>query len=343
MIPAGVKKLLAFARSKKATDIHICADAPILFRVGKDLMPSSEGRITPEMSERIAMELLTEEQAQQFRKDNDFDFMIADEDGRYRVNVSMNDQSVGLVIRILSEDIMTLDRLGLPPAVNQLAEQTKGLILITGSTSQGKTTTMTAILNEINSNFRRNIVTIEDPIENIHINKKSIVRHREVGRDTESFYRGLRAALRQDPDVIAIGEMRDYETIRIALTAAETGVLVISTLHIISIDKMIERILSYAPGEDHGHMRYLLAGTLQGVIHQELLPATDGGKRMACEILLGTNAVKNIIRRRDAFMLRDIINTSSRHGMVSMRTSVSNLLEKGLITDEVAQDVMVNY
>lgn len=343
MIPAGVRKLIAFARSKKATDIHICAGAPILFRVGRDLIPSSEGRITPEMSERIAMEMLSDEQAHQFRKEHDFDFMLTDDEGRYRVNVSMNNQAIGLVIRILSEDMMSLDRLDLPPIVRELSNKTKGLVLITGSTSQGKTTTMTAIINEINTNYRRNIITIEDPIENIHPNKKSIIRHREVGRDTESFYRGLRAALRQDPDVIAIGEMRDYETIRIALTAAETGVLVLSTLHIISIDKMIERILSYAPGEDHGHLRYLLAGTLQGVIHQELLPTIDGGKRMACEILISTGAVKNIIRKRDAFMLRDVINTGSRYGMVTMRNSVNDLLEKGMITEEVAQNVMVNY
>ncbi len=343
MIPASVQKLIKLARDRKASDIHICAGAPILFRIGKDLVPSTSGNVTPELSERIATELMTPEQVDQFKRQLDYDLMIDDEEGRYRVNVSYNDRAVGVVIRIPPDEARSLDELGLPAVVKQLARQTKGLILITGSTSQGKTTTLSGIINEINTSWRRHIVTIEDPVEHVHVNRKSIIRQREVGRDTKSFRNGLRAALRQDPDVIAIGEMRDYETIKIALTAAETGVLVLSTLHVISIDKLIDRLESYAPSEDQGHLRYMLAGALQGVIHQELIPGIDGGKRVACEILIATDAVRNIIRRRDPHMLRNIIHTGGKHGMISMKQSVAELVERGLVAPDVIEHILMNY
>jgi len=343
MLPPGMRKLIKLAKAKEATDIHVCPGAPILFRIGRDLIPSTAGKVSPELSERMALSILSPAQAEQFRKQMDYDLMVADAEGRYRVNVSLNDQVVGLVIRILPERPRSIDELGLPPVVKDLAKRTKGLVLITGSTSQGKSSTMSGIIDEINTNQRRNIVTIEDPIESVHVNKMSIVRQREVGRDTKSFYTGLRAALRQDPDVIAIGEMRDYETIRIALIAADTGVLVLSTLHIISIDKLIERLLSYAPADDQNHLRYMLAAALQGVIHQELLPAVDGGKRVACEVMIATDAVKNVLRNRDSFLLRNIIHMGGKHGMINMRQSVNGLLEAGQITPEVADSVLANY
>lgn len=343
MISPSLKKLIQLAKERKATDIHICAGAPVLLRIGRDLIPATSGKMTPEVSERMVLEMLSPTQVKQFHTQLDYDLMISDDDGRYRVNVSYNDRAVGAVIRILPEEARNLDELGTPEVIKTFATLTKGLVLITGSTSQGKTTTLSGIINEINTTRRKHVVTIEDPIETVHANKLSIVRQREVGRDTQSFYNGLRAALRQDPDVVAIGEMRDYETIKIALTAAETGVLVISTLHVISIDKLLERLLSYAPSEDQLHLRYLLAGALQGVVHQELLPAAAGGKRLACEVLVATDAVKNIIRHRDSFMLRNIIATGGKFGMVSMRQSVADLLEKGLITADVADGVLANY
>jgi len=331
------------ARAKEASDVHIIAGAPALFRIGKDLVPATQTMLTPEVTRRLAFELLSDNQQEMFRQRLDFDLMAADEAGRYRVNISYNDGAVGAVIRILPELPRTLEELHMPPVVHYLTSQTKGMVLITGSTSQGKTTTMSAMINEINTNHRKHIVTIEDPIETVHLNKKSIVRQREVGRDTQTFASGLRAALRQDPDVIAIGEMRDYETIRIALTAAETGVLVLSTLHVISIDKVIERLLSYAPVEDEGHVRYLLAGALQGIIHQELLPCISGGKRVALEVLMATDAAKNVLRNRGVYFLRNIIATGGRFGMIPMGQSVEALLAEGAITPEVASAVMVNY
>jgi twitching motility protein PilT len=269
---------------------------------------------------------------------------VADADNhRYRVNVSFNDGDVGGVIRLLSAEPIPLDRLYLPEVVERLTRARKGLILITGSTSQGKSTTMAAMIDSINRNARRHVVTIEDPIEYVHANKSSIVRQREIGKDTRSFARGLRAALRQDPDVIAIGEMRDYETIKIALTAAETGVLVLSTLHIISIDKIIERLLAYAPDGSDGHMRALLAEALLGVIHQELLPARNGGKRVACETLVATDAVRNVMRKRGTFHLRNVITTGQRFGMQTMKFSLDQLLAEGMIEQSVYEAVLENY
>ena len=343
MITEGMAKLIKLAKSKNATDIHVCVGSPIMFRVGNDLIPSTAGKVTPELAERVAFEMLKPEQIAQFHAAKDYDCMIGDEHGRYRVNISLNDGMVGAVIRILPDKPYSIDQLRLPPVIKTFAEMTKGLVLITGSTSQGKSATMSGIIHELNMTRRRHIVTIEDPIETVHENKMSIVRQREVGRDTQSFYMGLRAALRQDPDVIAIGEMRDYETIKIALTAAETGVLVLSTLHIISIDKLIERLLSYAPSEDQNHLRLMLASAIQVVVHQELLPATDGGKRVACEIMMATAAVKNVIRVRDSFMLRNIIHTGLRYGMVTMRSSVESLVADGSIDQELADAVMENY
>ena len=203
--------------------------------------------------------------------------------------------------------------------------------------------TLAAMIDLINRKRAEHIVTIEDPIEYIHENKMGMVRQREVGKDTKSFSQGLRAALRQDPDIIAIGEMRDYETIRIALTAAETGILVLSTLHTISIDKMLERLLSYAPPEEEGHIRYVLAEALQAAIHQELVPTIDGGKRVACEIMTSTDASRNIIRRKGTFMLRNLIVTGKKQGMVSMGDSLEALLREKVISEDTAGAIVSNY
>jgi twitching motility protein PilT len=314
-----------------------------LFRIARQLVPANDQPLTSKQSERLSLELLSDRQREMFREKLDYDFMSIDEHGRYRVNVGYFDGDVGTIIRILAQKPKSFEELRLPEVVRQLAYATKGLVLLTGSASQGKTTTMTALIDEINTHFARHIITIEDPIEYLHTNKKGLVRQRQAGRDTADFHSGLRAALRQNPDVISIGEMRDYETIKIALTAAETGCLVISTLHIISIDKIIERLLSFAPSEDEGHIRYVLADTLVGVIHQELLPTVDGGKRVACEVLIVNQATKHIIRNRGAFFLRNVITTGKKFGMVPMSVSIQNLLDEGTISAETANDVMVNY
>ena len=337
------KQLLEHAKTQHATDIHICADAPILFRVGGKLVPITKEKLTPDQSREISLDLLNDDQKKKFEKNLDFDLMLAEGTGRYRINIGFFNGAVGSTIRILPTRPRTIDELMLPDVVKDLTQKTKGLVLITGSTSQGKTTTMSAMIDEINSTCEKHVITIEDPIEYVHTNKTGIVRQREVGKDTQSFYTGLRAALRQDPDVIAIGEMRDYETIKIALAAAETGVLVLSTLHVISIDKIIERLLSYAPSSDEGQLRFLLAESLQGMIHQELIPTVDGRQRVACEVLIVTGAAKNIIRRKGGFFLRTVIETGKKHKMVTMVESVNALLEAGTISEGVAKTTLANY
>jgi twitching motility protein PilT len=336
-------QLFDFAITQRATDIHICAGAPVQLRIGRKLKPVTEEILTPEKSKQICYEMPTDEQIKTFEEKLDFDLMLAYNKARFRINVGFFNGSVGATVRVLDGSPRTPDELFLPETVKTLALMQKGLILITGSTSQGKTTTLAAMIDYINQTQKRHIVTIEDPIEYLHTNKKGIVRQREVGRDTLTFNSGLRAALRQDPDVIAIGEMRDYETIKIALTAAETGILVISTLHIISIDKMIERMLSYAPEESENTIRFLLAETLQGVIHQELMPLIGGGQRVACEIMTNTTGMKNIIRRKGGYHLRTVIDTGKKYGMCTMAESIGELLEKNLITPESAKRVLANY
>ena len=339
----SIQEVLKHGRAHKVSDIHVAPGAPVLFRIARRLVPATGKPLTSKQSERLSLELLTEPQRQHFHANLDYDFMAIDDYGRYRVNVGYFDGDIGTVIRILAQRPKTLAELRVPEVVRDLASATKGLVLLTGSASQGKTTTMTAIIDEINSNQARHIITIEDPIEYLHTNKKGLVRQRQAGRDTKDFHSGLRAALRQNPDVISIGEMRDFETIKIALTAAETGCLVLSTLHILSIDKIIERLLSFSATEDEGHIRYVLADTLVGVIHQELVPARDGGKRVACEILIVNQATKHIIRNRGTFFLRNVITTGKKYGMVSMQTSLQNLVDEGAITPETMADVMVNY
>ncbi len=339
----SIHEILKHGRAHRVSDIHIAPGAPVYFRIARKLVPATGKPLTSKQSERISLELLNESQRQQFQAARDFDFMAIDDYGRYRVNVGSFDGDVGTVIRILAQRPKTLEELKVPPVIRTLASATKGLVLLTGSASQGKTTTMTAIIDMINSTQARHVITIEDPIEYLHTNKKGLVRQRQIGSDTKDFHSGLRAALRQNPDVISIGEMRDFETIKIALTAAETGCLVLSTLHIMSIDKILERLLSFAPAEDEGHIRYVLADTLVGVIHQELVPARDGGKRVACEILTVNQATKHIIRNRGTFFLRNVISTGRKFGMVSMQTSLQNLVDEGAITAETMADVMVNY
>ncbi len=338
-----IHKFIAEAKNRKATDVHICAETPVMFRIDGDLRRATQKPLPPEIAQKLCYALLTDEQIAAFERTGDLDLMLFDDQGRYRINIARSNGTVGAVIRLLPERPWQLEALNLPATVRELTRRTKGLVLLTGSTGQGKTTTMAAMIDEINRTQRKHIITIEDPIETVHDNKNSLIRQREVGKDTESFHKALRAALRQDPDVIAIGEMRDYETIRIALTAAETGVLVVSTLHVISIDKIIERLLSYVPPEEEGHIRNLMADCLQGVIHQELLPTVDGGKQVACEILTTSAAVRNIIRRRGAYLLRSIIQTGSKQGMVAMTQSISTLLSEGIISADVAESVLYNY
>ncbi len=339
-----MRSILSLAEGRGATDVHLAAGAPVLLRIEGELVPATRHPLHADQTKRLAYTLLADDQIQQFEKDHDLDFMLVSPEGRrFRVNISLNHGAVGAVMRLLPHQPIPLDRIRLPKIVHRLQRARKGLILITGSTSQGKTTTLASIIDAINSSQRKHIVTIEDPVEYLHANKSSIIRQREVGKDTHSFAQGLRAALRQDCDVLAIGEMRDYDTIKIALTAAETGVLVLSTLHIMSIDKIIERLLAYAPEGYEGQVRTQLAEALLCVIHQELLPTVNGAKRVACEVLVATEAVRNLIRNRGTYYLRSVIATGRRYGMQTMKSSLDQLREEGEISDSLYRVVAENY
>lgn len=336
--------VLRAARSQGATDVHIVAGSPIFMRVDGELQVCTEEPLTVSTARHLSYSLLSTNQIAAFKENLDLDFMTTDEDHeRYRVNVSYNNGATGAVIRVLPSVPIPLEDLRLPALVNEMTHANKGLVLITGSTSQGKTTTMASMVDAINRHSKKHVVTIEDPIEYLHEAKQSIVRQREVGRDTHSFEAGLRAALRQDPDVILIGEMRDYETIENALRAAQTGVLVLSTLHIISIDKVMDRVLSYSPLGTEGLLRTMLAEALVGIVHQELLPTTDGGKRVACETLSATLAVRNILRSHSDPQLRSVIQSGKQAGMQTMEASLEQLLVEDVISEGVYEDVMKSY
>lgn len=340
----AISEILKHAVRQNATDVHILAGLPVMFRVQGDLVPGSEQVLTPQSTRKLCYELMSEDQRAALETDLDLDFIKSFGSNRFRINVSYNRDAVGAVIRILDQKPMALEEIRLPPIVAGMCHRDKGLILITGTTSQGKTTTLSAMVDYINRNRNKHIVTIEDPIEYFHENKNSVIRQREIGKDTKSFESGLKAALRQDPDVIVIGEMRDFSSIRIALTAAETGVLVLSTLHALSIDKILERLFSYVPMEQENQIRMMLSEALLGVIHQELLPTISGGKRVACEILLNTQAVQYTLRRRETYFLKSLIVTSQKsHEMRTMQASLDELLEAGEISRNIYDQVRINY
>jgi twitching motility protein PilT len=336
--------ILEEARDCHATDVHIMAQSPVFFRVDGELHKFSDEILSASKARALACGLLSESQIQALDENMDLDFMCVDADQeRYRVNVGIFNGATGATIRLLPRTPRKLEDLKLPAIVEEMTHRGKGLILITGSTSQGKTTTMASMVDAINRHSRKHIITIEDPIEYLHVNNQSLVRQREVGRDTKSFAAGLRAALRQDPDVVLIGEMRDYDTIETALRAAETGVLVLSTMHIVSIEKLMDRLLAYVPLGRENMIRIMASESLLTVVHQELLPTIEGGKRVAAEILVATRAVKNQIRTGTDLQLRNSIVIGQSVGMQTMEASLDQLLFEGVITEGVHSNVMKNY
>lgn len=339
-----IHAILDEARAANATDVHIMAQSPVYFRVDGDLQPFSDEIITASMARHLACALLSEPQIASLDEHLDLDFMCVDPgQQRYRVNVGWFNGATGATIRLLPNRPLPIEDLKLPPIVEEMTHRGKGLILITGSTSQGKTTTMASMVDAINRHSRKHIVTIEDPIEYLHTNLRSLVRQREVGRDTKSFSSGLRAALRQDPDVLLIGEMRDYDTIETALRAAETGVLVLSTMHILSIEKLMDRLLAYVPPGRENMIRTMTAESLLAVIHQELLPTIDGGKRVAAEVLVGTRAVRNQIRGGTDLQLRTSLLSGRDVGMTTMAASLQGLLAEGVISEGIYENAAKNY
>ncbi len=330
------------AIENKASDVHLSVGIPPVVRVNGELVrtqyPPLENSVVEEFIQEIATPLLIEEYKD--RGESDFAHLIFNQ--RFRVNIFRERGNNAVTMRLINTEAPDIDKMGMPEVFKTLNKKKNGLILVTGSTGSGKSTTMAAIINEINKNESRHIITLEDPIEYIFENNKSLIKQREVNVDTKSFSNGVRASLRQDPDVILIGEMRDFETISAAVMAAETGHLVISTLHTLGATKTIDRIIDVFPPHQQGQIRSQLAMVLEGVISQVLLKnITNNGRVAAYEIILANHAVRNLIREGKTHQLQNVIQTSGKAGMVTMDNYLRNLVNERKITKEAASEHMV--
>ena len=336
-----IKLLEDISNLENISDVHLTAESYPVVRLNGDLKKyRAEYLQELEQSdlEAVAREMMTEEQHREFKDMGELDFSYSIPDiGRYRVNAYHQRSSVCIALRIIPNEVPSIESLNLPEVIRKLAYRRMGLLLSTGPTGSGKTTTQAAIINEINRNKSVHVLTLEDPIEYLHKHEKSYVHQREIGSDTTSFSRGLRACLRQDPDVILVGEMRDLDTISTALEAAETGHMVLATLHTNSAPLTVDRIVDIFPGEQQQQVRIQLASVLNGVIAQRLLPKKDGtGRVAALEVMLGTPAVRNIIREGKSSQLYSTMQAGGKQGMVVMDSYIIDLYKKGDITRATA-------
>lgn len=329
-----LKDLLALAVEKSASDLHISEGHPPTLRMmGKLSTVPGMPKMTADDCKGIIFALMTEEQQATFVKEKELDFSYNFENkNRFRVNSFFQSGFMSCSLRLVPTKIQSLEELRLPTVLNKLTEQSQGLVLITGPSSHGKSTTLAGLIDRINRRDFRRIITIEDPIEYIFEDDKSIIDQREVHYDTESFPRALKSVFRQDPDIIMVGEMRDPETISTVITAAETGHLVFSTLHTNSASESIHRIIDSFPGEQQNQIRAQLASSLLGIISQRLIPRKDGGLVPACEIMFSTPATANIIRENRVHELDFVIETSAEEGMTSLNKHLSHLIQKGEVS-----------
>ncbi|GIX48243.1 MAG: twitching motility protein PilT [Candidatus Tectimicrobiota bacterium] len=335
--PTAIDALLRQALEHGASDLHLRVGMPPRIRVHGQLRPLP-GAEAPWHDGQGLLELLDAEQRQRFQAGHELDCAYEIPGvARFRVNVLRQRNTIGAVFRVIPSHIRPLEELGLPPVVFELARLEQGLVLVTGPTGCGKSTTLAAIIDYINRESHKHIVTIEDPIEFVHSNKKSLITQREVGRDTLSFAAAVRAVLREDPDIILIGELRDLETISLAITAAETGHLVFGTLHTRTAASTVDRLIDVFPPAQQGQIRTMLAETLKGVIAQQLLLRADGqGRLPAVEILIGTPAVANLIRDGKTYQIPSVIQTGRREGMQTMDQAILELLRQKRITPQEA-------
>lgn len=322
----------------EGSDIHIVVGNVPMYRIHGDLVPVDGAPVlNPEQAEKLIFPLLTQEQKDYVRVNKELDFGYQfSEQGRFRINVYHSMGSLGAAMRLIPDHIKTIEDLQLPPILNEFANYKQGLILLTGPTGEGKSTTLAAIIELINSTRAEHIVTVEDPIEFRYKPKKSIITQRELNHDTHSWEVALRSVLREDPDVVLIGEMRDYETIASAMTIAETGHLVFGTLHTSTASETIDRIVDVFPAGQQGQIRQQLASTVKVVASQRLLPAVGGGRVAGLEIMLANSAIRNLIREQKAFQIDTVIQTSADAGMMLFETHLLTLIQRGAITPEVA-------
>lgn len=319
-----------------ASDLHITVAISPTARINGDLTEMNYPKLRPEDTEKLCNQVLTDYHKEVFEKQGEVDLSYTYPGlGRFRVNVYKQRNSMAMAIRAIPTEIPTIDKLGLPDVLLSLANKRRGIILVTGPTGSGKSTTLASMINYINQTRKEHIMTLEDPIEYLHKHSKSVVNQREIGADSRSFANSLRAALRQDPDVILVGEMRDLETISTALTAAETGHLVMATLHTVGAAKTVDRIIDVFPPHQHPQIRVQLSGVLEGIISQQLIQTSDKkGRVPALEIMVATPAIRNLIREGKTHQIQSSIQTGASLGMISMDKSLMNLYNKGKITKE---------
>jgi twitching motility protein PilT len=336
----NVKPLFKLMVDKRASDLFFTTYAPVMIKIDGKIMPVNQVELTPKMVRQAALELMNEQQLENFTRDLEIDFAISEAGlGRFRVNVFHQRGNVAMVLRFITPELPQLDALGMPDILKDMIMLRRGLILMVGASGSGKSTTLAAMIDYRNKNSASHIVTIEDPIEYLHRDNKSIINQREIGVDTNSFSQALRSALRQDPDVILVGEMRDYDTIQTALTAAETGHLVLSTLHTMDATESVNRIIAVFPPHQQKQIRLQLASVLRAVVSQRLMPRTDAkGRVPAVEVLRTTGFIKDCIvdKERTHLIHQAIAQGTSQYGMQTFDQSIFGHHQAGLITLEEA-------
>jgi twitching motility protein PilT len=339
-----IQQLMAITVSRKASDLHLLVGHPPSVRIYGDLIPiPGEQPLTPQDMELLVMPLLTEQQKETLIKTWELDLGYNfSKEARFRINIYRQRGTWAAALRVIPSTVKSLDDINMPASVRKLTELKQGLVLVTGPTGQGKSTTLAAMINEINMMKKAHIITVEDPIEFIYPFGKSMISQRELNADTQSFTNALKYALREDPDVVLIGEMRDLETIAAAMTIAETGHLVFATLHTNSASQTIDRVIDVFPEAQQPQIRTQLAAVLEAVISQRLVPTMEPGRIMALEILFANPAVRAIIREAKTHMIDNLIQTSAEQGMVNMETSLATLVREGKISIQTAQQFASN-
>ncbi|MCE5191031.1 MAG: type IV pilus twitching motility protein PilT [Actinomycetia bacterium] len=329
-----LNELLARMVELDGSDLHITVGMPPVFRVNGKLIPTDNPRLTPRDTKEMVYSILRQDQRERLEREWEYDFAYGLPGvARFRVNAYFQRDSLGAAFRHIPADIKSFEELGLPTLMPEFCEKPRGFVLVTGPTGSGKSTTLASMVDFINSTQEVHVITIEDPIEYLHQHRKSVVNQREVGADTHSFANALKYILRQDPDVIMIGEMRDLETIAAALTAAETGHLVFATLHTQDAAQTIDRVIDVFPPYQQQQVRIQLAGTLQGIVSQQLLPTPDGNSRVvACEVLVPTPGIRNMIREGKTHQLMSAMQAGQQYGMVTMDQSLADLHRRGRVT-----------
>ena len=338
-MPIQLEKIFRTALQYKASDIYITSGSKPVLRINGDIVLIEEHPVlTKKMAEDYLLELMTDEQKTYFAQNLDIDFSVdIPSIARFRANLFVQRMGMGAAFRVIPETVFSMDELGLPEQLKKITQFQNGLVIVTGPTGSGKSTTMAAVINEINLNTPSHIITVEDPIEFVHQNKKAVFEQRELKSHTKNFPNALRAVLREDPDVVYIGEMRDLETIALAITAAETGQLVLATLHTSGAAKSVDRMIDAFPFEQQNQIRAQLSESLRAVVWQNLLKTKDGkGRIAALEIMFNNNAIANMIRKAKTHQIDSAIETGFKEGMQTMKKAVTDLLEADLISEEEA-------